>query len=74
MKQPKQMVCNHCGSTNIRRDCARWDTKTQAWTLPVISDNAHCLTCKQDDKPRVIDLPEPARGMPAIKGKPGQWF
>lgn len=41
-----QIVCAHCGSTDVRRNAdAGWNEELQLWELVAIYDNATCEQC-----------------------------
>jgi hypothetical protein len=48
--QKIKMVCDHCGSEDIRRDAfASWNVETQEWELASIFDNTICDACGEDN-------------------------
>jgi len=41
-----QVLCKHCGSTNISRDAwSNWNVDGQQWELRTVFDHAHCHEC-----------------------------
>jgi len=46
MPPPIEVYCEHCGSTDVRRDAdAAWNVEAQEWELVTVYDNATCEEC-----------------------------
>lgn len=56
------MVCAHCGSSNVRRDAwAEWSLDDQDWVLGQVFDMAYCEACECETSLIEMD-PEKAMG------------
>lgn len=44
-----QMVCERCGSSDVRRnaDCA-WSVESQSWEIVALLDDTCCETCGRE--------------------------
>ncbi len=54
-----KIVCNHCGSDNVRRDAwAEFDVRTQAWVLGTVFDAGHCVKCDGVASLKDVEIPD----------------
>lgn len=56
MSEKKQIVCGHCGSSDVRRDAtAAWSVEAQDWVICGVFDDGSCEVCEGESRLEEMD-------------------